>query len=105
MCKSLRYNKHGRSPSESVFMAELLYNIFLGGITKLDARETKKACHSPGKEHFSCLNGSKWFLKIFPCLSASFMAVLLPRPCQQTRQQLGPSGKIRGLQPLMLSHV
>lgn len=61
MCKSLRYNKHGRSLSESVFTAELLYNLFLGGIAKPDARETKKACHSPGREHFSCLNDSKWF--------------------------------------------
>lgn len=61
MCKSLRYNKHGRSLSESVFTAELLYNLFLGGIAKPDARETKKACHSRGREHFSCLNDSKWF--------------------------------------------
>lgn len=65
-------------------------------------RKTER--HSPGREHFSCLNESKWFLRIFlswgsSCLlSASFMALLLHRLCQQTRQQPEPSGQIMDLQ-------
>lgn len=67
-------------------------------------------CHSPGREHFSCLNESKWFLRIFlfwgpSCLSASFMALLLHRLCQQTRQQPEPSGQIADLQLFMLDHM